>query len=139
MEFFTRLFRPNTSTTSSVASVRLSQAEREAIIDLLLLGMYTDGHLSLAEEAVFDRKVEALGWESAKSLEYYEAEALPRAQAASESEAATSGLLQFVNERLSTATHRAFALDLLEKLLEADGRVPSECAFLKQAREQFRC
>ncbi len=58
-------------TDSTASSDGLVQNEREAIIDLLLLGIYQDNHLSLAEDQVFHTEVDAFQWESTTAIEIY--------------------------------------------------------------------
>ncbi|MEM1223010.1 MAG: hypothetical protein AAGH40_09625 [Verrucomicrobiota bacterium] len=61
MKFFEKLFG---NEEGSKLHSKLEQPEREAIIDLLLLGIYVDDHISLSETAAFDDFTEVLGWDS---------------------------------------------------------------------------
>ncbi len=49
MKIFEKLFHKNAKTKDE-----LNQTEREAIVDLLTLGVYADNHLSLAEDETFE-------------------------------------------------------------------------------------
>jgi hypothetical protein len=135
MKFLSRLFG---SDVPPKLHHQLEQTEREAIIDLLLLGMYADRHLSLAEDASFAHETGCLGWEGKVSLEYFVQEATNRARTASESNAATDGMLEFVAERLTAGANTSLALELLAKVLSADGREERESAFLTKTQDTLR-
>lgn len=135
MKFFSRLFG---SDVPPKLHYKLEQSEREAIIDLLLLGMYADRHLSLAEDAAFASETGNLGWEGSVSVDYYVQEATDRARAASESDDATKGMLEFVADRLLTDANAGLALELLAGLLASDGRVERESELFQKAQSILR-
>ena len=56
----------------------LTQPQREAVFDLLLLGMYADGNLKLAENAQVFSLTEQLGWESYQDRSEYSETATAR-------------------------------------------------------------
>lgn len=55
MKIFEKLFR---SGNTKEKNDGFTQKEREAVVDLLLLGVYADNHLSLAENEAFDSVTE---------------------------------------------------------------------------------
>lgn len=129
MKFLEKLFSPEPVSSLHPA---LEQAEREAIIDLLLLAVYADNHLSLSESGEFDATAESLGWDSITAPSIYINNATNRAREAHSSEAATAELIRFVAKRLTSVGSKARALDLLNRLLMSDGKTDKEMAFFKQ-------
>ena len=69
LKFFKNLF--SNSLKDSSLQPPLKQVEREAIIDLLLLGIYGDNHLSLSESNELNIATGSLGWESKQDLSVY--------------------------------------------------------------------
>jgi uncharacterized tellurite resistance protein B-like protein len=116
----------------------LSQPQREAIFDLLLLGMYADSSVKLAENEQVFALTEQLGWESYQDRSEYSETATSRVRAANETDAATSAFLLQLSGRLADDDVRKLALGLLAKLLEADHQATeSEAAFYQKAQAVF--
>jgi len=112
------------STNSSEYSFQ--QSQREAIFDFLLLAMYADSSLRLAEDRRVYELISPLGWESYQDSDEYAETATARVRAASETSAATEAFLGDLNTRLATAEARNLALSLARKLAEADDTIQSE-------------
>jgi len=64
----------------------LTQPQREAITDILVLTMYSDGHLSLLEDANLKKKIENLNWEEGQSSSMYLNQSIANARDADEIE-----------------------------------------------------
>ncbi len=135
MRFLERLFGGEEPRSS--LKPELKQAEREAILDLLLLATYVDDHLSLSESKEFDDAADALGWESNTGPSVYISNATGRARTARSSEAATSQFIDYVAERLISNGSKERALELLNRLFIADGKTDKEKAFFKQVEVAF--
>lgn len=135
MKFLERLFGGE---ARSASQPELEQAEREAIVDLLLLAMYVDGHVSLSESQEFDAATDAMGWASTTAPSVYFSTATDRARSASSSEDSTAQLIQYVSERLQSVDARARAMDLLNRLFLSDGRTEKEKDFFKQVEVVFQ-
>lgn len=131
MKFIEKLF--GAEPTSSLHP-SLSQPEREAIIDLLLLAAYADNHLSYNESQEFDEATESIGWDSSTSLSVYLSQATDRARQARGDE---KPFIEFVAQRLNTPASKDRALELLNRLFIADGKEDREQAFMKQVEEAF--
>lgn len=116
----------------------LSQTEREAIVDLLTLGVYVDGHLSVAEDEAFETLTGKMNWESDQDLSYYVYNATERARHARTDEGAIQEYLGFVGERLTSHTSASHALDLLHSLFSADGSHEKESQFYRTAEVILR-
>jgi lysyl-tRNA synthetase class I len=134
MKFLEKLFGAE---PKSSLHPELEQAEREAIIDLLLLAIYVDDHLSLSESKVFDDAADSMGWDSTTGPSLYINNATERARTARSSEEGTARLINYVAERLSSVGSKERALELLNRLFMADGKTDTEKAFFKQVEASF--
>ena len=74
MDFFQRLL--NSQEASS------TQTQKEAMVDLLLLGMYADHTLSLAEQDFVNNEGTQLQWESGISFSGYLERTIPKVRIA---------------------------------------------------------
>ena len=116
----------------------LTQPQREAIFDFLLLGMYADSALKLAENERLYEIVSGLGWESYQDPSEYSDLATARVRQASETDAGTREFLAALSLRLDGADAKTFALAVLPRLLEADGKIDeSEQSFHAAAKAAF--
>ena len=116
----------------------LTQPQREAIFDFLLLGMYADSALKLAENERLYEIVSGLGWDSYQDPSEYSDLATARVRKASETDAGTREFLAALSLRLEGADAKTFALAILPRLLEADSRIDeSEQSFHAAAKAAF--
>jgi hypothetical protein len=116
----------------------LTQPQREAIFDFLLLGMYADSALKLAENERLYEIVSGLGWESYQDPSEYSDLATARVRKASETDAGTREFLAALSLRLGGADAKTFALAVLPRLLEADSQIDeSEQSFHAAAKAAF--
>jgi hypothetical protein len=112
----------------------LGQTQKEAIVDLCLLGMYVDKHLSLAEQDFVDDDASSLDWESGISFSGYLQRMIPQVRAASDPQKVTA-FLENVRERLNSRDAKEKAIGELEAIFSADGVVSSESEFLAQVKQ----
>jgi hypothetical protein len=123
---------------SSTHFPNLSQAQREAIFDFLLLATYADNSLRLSEDQKLYELISGLGWESYQDPTEYADTATSHVRAAAESDAATQAFLVKLNDRLATDEARVFALAVLPRILDSDKTMPaSEEAFYAAAKAAF--
>ena len=116
----------------------LSQPQREAIFDLLLLGMYADGNLKLAENEQVFSLTERLGWESYQDRSEYSETATARVRTAIETDASLSVFLTKLSAQLGDDDVKIFALGLLVKLLDSDKQtLESEAGLYQKAQAIF--
>lgn len=117
---------------------KLTQPQREGIFDLLLLGMYADGAIRLAEnERIYDL-ISPFGWESYQDAREYSDAATARARKASENAENGSVFLADINARLGDDEVRKLALALLAQLIESDNAAAeSEAEFFQTAKTAF--
>lgn len=116
----------------------LTQPQREAIYDLLLLGTYADSSLKISENERLHEIVSGLGWDGPLDPAEYSDTATARVRAASENDAATREFLAELSRRLETVEAKTFALAILPRLLEADQTFDaSEQSFYTMAKAAF--
>ena len=117
---------------------QLTQPQREATLDLLLLGIYADGAIRLSEnERVYDL-LSAYGWESYQDPREYSQTAISRARAALESDVALELFFASMSARLEHDDVKNLALALLARLIEADNAATeSEADFYQKAKTAF--
>ena len=117
---------------------KLTQTQREATLDLLLLGIYADGAVRLSEnERVYDL-LSAYGWESYQDAREYSQTATSRARGALETADSLALFLAGISARLEDSGVKKLALALLARLIEADNSAAeSEAEFYQQAKTAF--
>lgn len=107
---------------------------RQALVDLLLLVLYLDRHLSLLEDAALEKALAALGWEPGRGHELDIAAAFARARAAAGDELQTEEFLQARVATIRTHGDSSTAFAWLGKVLAADGLEATEHRFLERLR-----
>lgn len=117
---------------------RLSQPQREATLDLLLLGIYADGAVRLSEnERVYDL-LSPFGWESYQDAREYSQTATSRVRGAIETEDKLSLYFANISARLADEGAKKLALALLARLIESDNMATeSEADFYQKAKTAF--
>lgn len=135
MKLFEKLFNKDKSSSSGDG---LLQEEREAIIDLLILGAYADNRLSLREEKAFESLTGTLSWESETGLPDYMDAAIAKVRSVRSNPSAKEGLLIKVKERLHTRASVSKALNLLHKVFISDGRSYDEANFYREVESVLK-
>ena len=79
---------------SEIANHDVTQNEREAIIELLMMVMYSDKTLKLAEDEAIKKYVSNVKWESPLSLEFYFGKVTPKIRTAIADEGKMNAFLQ---------------------------------------------
>jgi hypothetical protein len=131
MEILKKLFTPD---KGQQKTIDLEQKEKEAIIDLLMLAIYADNHLSLAEDKIMKDEIGNYSWNSISGLDIYLSEATDRARIALTSETSEREFLEFIAERLDSRTTKSRALDVLSKLFYSDGTSVEEKEFTAKVK-----
>lgn len=101
----------------------LSQAQREAIVDLLHYCMYADNLVALKEDQFINTVASTLSWDPLISFETYEGTSIGNARRAKEQAAYREEFLQGVAARLGTPEVRQLAFDLVKQLFSADANL----------------
>lgn len=116
---------------------RHDQVFAEAAIELLILAMYTDGELTMAERRFLDEYGSALPWHGSASKDLFIAGAYGRVR-----EVHVSGkrkeFIRGVAARLTKPDDRLQLLTACHKLIKSDGEAPaSEREFLADLKAGF--
>ena len=115
----------------------LHQSEREAIIDLLLLGLYADNHISVVENDVVLQAIADFDWTSVATADIYINTATYRVREAAASPKTEQQFLMEIVLRLHSKEAQHTATTLLAKLLNADGTNEAENAFMRRVYDAF--
>lgn len=113
----------------------VNQESRQALVELLLLAIYVDNHLSLLEDAALDKALSALGWEPGQRNEICVTTAFARAREAATCELKTEEFLHSHVSLLKEGGHEVAAYGWLSKVLGSDGMAAAESRFLHRARK----
>ena len=108
------------SSLSKIAKQDVSQNEREAIIELMMMTMYSDKTLKLSEDEVIQEYTSSIKWESPLSLDFYFAKITPKIRAALADKEKMNTFLQEINNRIETEAIKSQVLKLCNDLAMAD-------------------
>jgi hypothetical protein len=112
----------------------MTQKQREAVVDLLLLGMFADGSLKASQDQKLLSVISQIGWQSYQTPDLYLQSAIAKARDASETEEGTRFRLRKIGESLETQELRQRALDYLAEFLGVDGKAGPEAGFFQIAK-----
>ena len=115
-----------------------SQKQREAFVNLLLLGMYVDGKLSVEENDLLEKEIQTLTAETGIDWEGYVSKALHRVRAVVDKPEQRYQFVQEIRDNLDDFDRRQTAARELETLLAVDGEIPEEHTFLEEVNALFR-
>jgi uncharacterized tellurite resistance protein B-like protein len=121
---------------ASAQNDRLTQPQREAIVDLLNYCMYADNLVMLAEDRLIADTAAKFNWDSIVPFDQFDVRSIDNARNASENLGYRDKFLASIRDRLDTAAVKGQALDLCQELFLADGaRSEEENAVLQNLRE----
>ncbi len=135
MKILDRLFNKD---SVSAQSEQLSQDEREAIADLLLLTIAVQNGLSLDEDRVLAPDSPALGWDSGIEFDRYRQFATSRAEEAQSNGEQHDEYLRSAAERLQSGAGADIALSLLRDLFVSDAESVESTSFYRKVAERLR-
>ena len=78
----------------------MNQKQREALVDLLLLGMFADGSLKVSDDQKLLSVIDEIGWQSYQTPDLYFQSAIAKARDAADTEAGTLARLKKINDGL---------------------------------------
>ncbi|NJM19596.1 MAG: hypothetical protein HC836_25070 [Richelia sp. RM2_1_2] len=113
-------------TLSEIAKQDVTQNEREAIIELMMMTMYSDKNLKLAEDELIQEYVSNIKWESPLSLEFYFAKVTPKIRTALQDKEKMNTFLEDINNRLENKAVKTQVLQLCNDLAIADADFSAE-------------
>jgi uncharacterized tellurite resistance protein B-like protein len=103
----------------------------QALLDLLVLGMYADGHLALAEDARLKALLSAMGWETAHDQNQQLDAAITRVRQSAQTPDTAAAHATRLAQSFTTPQHRRQVYNWLQDLLSSDHQVaPQEGHFL---------
>ena len=111
---------------SEIAKQDLTQNEREAIIELMMMTMYSDKTLKLAEDEIIKEYTSNIKWESPLSLEFYFGKVTPKIRTALENKEKINAFLQDINARIESEAVKSQVLKLCNDLAMADSEFSVE-------------
>jgi len=122
---------------NSVLFPPMTQPQREALLDLLIIGILVDSQLSPREDAALEAAFRSIGWEGSKPRDMFICSSLNRARFARGSDAATTLYINSRARMFPDEGSRTRVLNLLEQVFEADGLVSAEEEFLGRVQAGF--
>lgn len=115
-------------------------SQTNAILDLLVLGVYADGHLAMVEDERLHEFLKRQGIETEDERRQSIGEAVTRMERHVGNEAARRQQLAELAARLDAPAARSLALSTLERLLCVDEKYPpGEEHFWSEVRKAFNC
>lgn len=116
-------------------SSQMTNLQRQALLDLALLAMYSDAHLASAEDERLQRLLTELGLDSESEREYELDTAIARIRRESESVDHRRNLVARMAHQFPTDEEKQQVLAALEDFLTSDQNVaPAEKQFLAEVR-----
>ncbi len=114
------------SSLSEIVKQDVTQNEREAIIELLMMIMYSDKNIKVVEDEVIQEYISNIKWESPLSLEFYFGKITPKIRRALAEEENMNALLEDINFRIESETIKSQVLLLCKDLAMADSEFSAE-------------
>jgi predicted Zn-dependent protease len=108
----------------------LNQPSREALVELLLLSLYLDEHLSLAEDEVLGQALDAIGWDSPTPRDAFLLQTFSKVRSVSTSSLESDAFLESRAATIRGADASAPALTWMTRTLAVDGISSTERWFL---------
>jgi hypothetical protein len=112
----------------------LNQSQREALVSIFVLGMYSDNHLSLAEDESLNQFLDSLAWESGTGRTVFLTDAITEVTNIS-NDVDLAHYIERNAAAFDTAESRAAALDALTGFLKVDGLTAAEGPLLAKISE----
>ncbi|MEN9361029.1 MAG: hypothetical protein RL095_2564 [Verrucomicrobiota bacterium] len=122
-----------------MSSPSFSPAQLELLADLVLIGIYSDGHLAISEEAALGRLLASSGPEGVPEREAFCDAATTRVRRLLDLPAALEARIASAASVFSERGERAAALHVVNQVLNADGKITSsELHFLARVKKALQ-
>jgi hypothetical protein len=116
-----------------------SEPQRQGLLDLIVLAMYADGNLALAEASRVDGILTAMGFATAYDRQREFDASVTRVRQRSGSKTGTFMYTAELTRHFTTKEQKRQACDLIEELLSSDNQVAAaETRFLEHIRQEFQ-
>jgi len=117
----------------------LTEPQRSALVDLLVLGMYSDGHLAAAEELKIRQAIGRLGIEGESDIDRAFDASVTRVRQHAANAQAASAYATNLAQAFPARDQRRQAHDLVNAVLESDRHIAAtESEFATTVREALR-
>jgi len=123
--------------TKPMSTESLNQSQRESLINILVLGMYLDSHLSILEDDALNALLESFAWESGTGRSVFLNDSISRATRIAD-DAATADYLRSNVKAFDSAQAKSDALVTLTSFLNVDGVAGAEAQFLSQVSQALK-
>jgi hypothetical protein len=104
-------------------SIELTEAQKQALVDLLVLGMYADHNLSAAEDDYLQRLLDTFEFSSDYSRQAFIDAAFTRTRGHANSLESVGAYLEELAGQFPSAEDRRAVCEALDELLASDGGV----------------
>ncbi|BAY82367.1 hypothetical protein NIES267_18460 [Calothrix parasitica NIES-267] len=111
---------------SEIANLDVTQNEREAIIELMMMVMYSDKTLKLSEDEAIKEYISNIKWESPLSLEFFFGKVTPKIRRGLQDRENMNALLEDINFRIESEMVKAQVLLVCNDLAMADSEFSCE-------------
>ena len=115
----------------------MTQLQRECLLDLLILAIFVDSHISLKEDEALQTALDSVGWASLKPREIFICNSMNRARLAADSTADAEAYIAGRASAFADADSQSTALRLIQQVLAGDGESPAETVYLDRVRAAF--
>jgi uncharacterized tellurite resistance protein B-like protein len=116
-----------------------SEPQREALLDVAILGMYADGHLASVEDARVQRLLTTMGFDSDYDRNNQYDAAVSRVSRHSNNLETAQNYTATLTENFTTREQRQCVYHVLEDLLTSDNNVtPEESGHLARIKTAFQ-
>jgi hypothetical protein len=112
----------------------METSDQQDLVELLFLALYQDAHLSIDEDSMLQKALNALGWEPHERTGPSVGKAFAAVREANASDETREAFLIERASRLKASGHSSLALEWLGKVLASDGLDREEDRFLERAR-----
>jgi len=117
-----------------------TDTQKERLLDILLLGMYSDAHVARSEEARVQKLLDALHFPSSHARNQYADVAIARVRDHLAAPGDLAGIIARMESTFSAPDVRRKAVEALDEILASDSKMTShECEFLASVRKAFGC
>jgi len=117
----------------------LTDLQREALLDLLNLAMYADGHLTCVEDARVEQLLAAMGYAEAHERQQQFDASVTRVRQHTEVPEQARAHAALLAKSFTTREQRRKVYALLEEVITSDAHITAvESKFLEGIREMFR-
>jgi len=112
----------------------MDTSSQQDLVDLLFLAIYQDNHLSVEEDSMLQKALDALGWEPKEETGPSVGRAFAAVREAQSTDEKKEVFFSERAARLKAAGHSEVALEWLGKVLASDGFDGDEGQFLLRAK-----